>query len=186
MLAVAICAAGCAPGMDAESARATKAIDDKFLPYNEIAGAAVAQNTGGVFNSGRVGMQLLARRDRKTGALTTHARVMIHYQKRQRYRFEQARAPTTELLPMRELWRSDAAFCKEDQGCPHTEDILIDIPEPQLRAAQQTGYAFRIYSRDGDHYQFNVPTPLIQALFKAADATAPGTTASTVAANAKR
>lgn len=170
-VAVVLSTAGCAPGIDSEQARAIRTVDDRFLPYSEIVGTTVTQRNGGLFGSERQLLQLLARRDRKTGTLTTHARIGILYEKQHRHHFDQARSQTTELLHMRELARTDAAFCKSDQGCLHTVDVLIDIPEPQLRAAQQTGYAFRVYSRDGYHMTFPVPPQLITALFKAADAT---------------
>ncbi len=182
VVAALILGSSCAPGIDSEEARATKSIDDRFLPYNEVASATITQSPGPL-SSERQWLQLLARRDRKTGALTTHARIGIAYSRQQRYHFDQVRAHTTELLPMRELARTDAAFCKSDQSCPHTADLLVDIPEPQLRAATQGGYAFRIYSRDGYSITFPVPSQLITALFKAVDA---GTGTPTQTASAKR
>lgn len=169
----------CAPGIDSQQARATKDLDDRFLPYSEIAGAEM-RHSFGLLSGAWQSVQLLARRDRKTAVLTTHARVRIGYVTRGRIRFESARAPTTDLLPLKQL-AHDGAHCQRTEGCPHLEDVLVDLPEPALRAAQKTGYSFRLYTRDGVHATFPIPPQLIETLFKAADAHN-----ATVAANTRR
>ena len=172
-LAVLLGLAGCAQGLDSEAAKRTVANSDEFKPYSEVRGAMI--RTGPV-NDHRL-LQLLARRDRKTGAVTTHAEVGIIYHQRATRHYEITRNARAEVLPMRMLLH-EGTGCRRLEGCVHTLSLLIDIPEADLRASVTSGYQFKVFARAGEEALFQVPPSLIEALLKAIDAP-PAATAST-------
>ena len=172
--AVALCAllAGCAASdLNTPEARQTVAKDDPFLPYTAIAGKTIRMN-GGPLSSERQILSLLARRDKKSGVLTTYARISIGYVQKTHRRYDTVRNDRSETLAMKSL-SSEGAGCRRDEGCPHVEEFLVDLPEAQLRESLKTGYRFKVFARAGNEVLFPVPAELIQALLAAADAPAP-------------
>ena len=158
----------CAPGLDSPEARRTSAHNDTFLPYTEISSARFKIYAGRDI----LAFQLHARRDRKSGALTTHAQVLVGYHEKLGRRYETVRNDRAEALAMRQL-QHDGSGCRRDEGCQHVEQFLIDVPEAQLRAAIQTGYRFKMFGRAGSESLFMVPAVAIQSLFQAVDGGAP-------------
>ncbi len=177
---VAMCAliGGCAgPGLDSPEAKATKVLNDNF-PYQEVTTALL--RTGNGFTEIST-MRLIGRRDRKSGAVSTHAIVAIHYHQKLGRRYESARNANAELLPMHRL-QNDGAGCRKEAGCVHFEEFLVDIPEPQLRQANATGkgYPIKLFARAGGGTEYPIPSVLVASLMTALDAgptAVPGVTA---------
>lgn len=185
VLALALLSTACANGLDTPAALETKTRDDAFLPYVAIAGKTVQANSGApsAMAGERHMLSLLARRDRKTGVLTTHARIHVGYLGLMHHRYGIARNDRGEVLAMSQLSVSGGG-CKKDPACVHLEEFLVDLPEPELRTLQDKGYRFKIFSKDGAEIYFAVPPQLIKALFTAADALPAGKAAAVGAAPA--
>ena len=172
LIAVLLMLAGCAGGLDTPQALETKTRDDPFLPYVATAGKTIEMYAGPI-TAERHTVSLLARRDRKTSVLSTHAHIHLRYHQVVHRRYETARNDRAEALTIK-LISSMGAGCRKQEGCPHLEEFLVDIPEPQLREAQQTGYKFKVFNKPGEWVHFQIPPPLVKALFVAADS--PGET----------
>ncbi len=174
--------AGCAgAGLDSPEARTTRMLNDSFLPYQEMTTALL--RTGSGFTEIAT-MRLVGRRDRKSGAVSTHAIVAINYHQKLGRRYESARNASAELLPMHRL-QNDGAGCRKEAGCVHFEEFLVDIPEPHLRqaAAAGKGYPIKLFARAGGGTEYAIPPVLVSALMTAIDAPAlanQGATASAV------
>lgn len=168
---LAIILSACASGLDTPVALETKTRDDAFLPYVAIAGKTIKVNSfsDSIASSERLLLTLLARRDRKTGVLTTHAKIEISYTGLTHRRYGLARNDRGEQLAMSQL-NIGGNTCRKDPYCIHHEDFLVDLPEPDVRAAQDKGYAFKVFTKAGAELYFPVPQQLIKALFAAADA----------------
>ena len=164
---LALMLSACA-GLDTPQALETKTRDDPFLPYVATAGKTIEMYAGPI-TAERHTVSLLARRDRKTGVLTTHAHVHLRYHQVPHRRYESARNEQAEVLAMKQLL-STGAGCRKPEGCPHLEEFLVDIPEPQLREMQATGYKFKVFNKPGEWVRFEIPPQLVKALFAAADA----------------
>lgn len=171
--------AGCAgPGLDSPEAKATRVLNDNFLPYQEVTTALVRSGSG---LTEIATMRLVGRRDRKSGAVSTHAIVAIQYHQKLGRRYESARNASTELLPMHRL-QTDGAGCRKEAGCVHFEEFLVDIPEPQLRQANAAGkgYPVKLFARAGGGTEYPIPPVLVASLMTALDtglAAVPGVTA---------
>lgn len=152
-----------APNLDTPEARVTVTRDDEFLPYLAVGGKTVQFGTFPELRR----VTVIARRDRKSGVLSTHARIMISYVQSLRRHYEVARNDRGERLPMTEISALGAGCRRPD--CTHTEEYLIDIPEADVRAAQFKGYAFKVFERAGSDILFQIPPPLVQAIIEAAD-----------------
>ena len=157
----------CAPGLDSPQALETSTRDDPFLPYVATAGKTVEMYAGPITRE-RHTVSLLARRDRKTGVLTTHAHVHLRYHQVAHRRFIIARNDRAEVLEMK-LLSTMGAGCRKAEGCPHLEEFLVDIPEPQMREAQKSGYNIKIFNKPGEWIRLEVPASLVKALFAAVD-----------------
>ncbi len=160
MLLLPACAA---PDMNSPEARVTATKDDTFLPYVAVAGKLIQFGAPGEPRQ----VALMARRDRKTGVLTMHARIVVGYQQGVRRHYEIARNDRGEKLAMREL-SALGAGCRRPV-CIHTEEFLVDLPEADVRAAQAKGYSFKVFDRTGLEILFQIPPPLVQAIIEAAD-----------------
>lgn len=160
---------GCAgSGLDGPEARATRVLNDSFLPYQEVTTALL--RTGSAFTEIAT-MRLVGRRDRKSGAVTTHAIVAIHYHQKLGRRYESARNASADLLPLHRL-QNDGAGCRKEAGCTHFEEFLVDLPEPHLRLAQSAGmgYPIKLFARAGGGTEYAIPPVLVAALMTALDA----------------
>ncbi len=179
---VALVLAACANGLDTPEALDTKTRDDAFLPYIATAGKTILVNKplDNLTANERFMLSLLARRDRKTGILTTHARIEIRYMGATHRRYSVARNDRGEVLAMSQLSVA-GNNCRKDPYCMHLEEYLVNLPEPDLRAAQDKGYLFKVFNKPDGEILFGVPPQLIKALFAAADAP-PATKAAAVGA----
>ncbi len=168
---LALLPAACTNGLDTPAALETKTRDDAFLPYIATAGKTIELNVGmpAITNGERHRLSLLARRDRKTGILTTYARLGIGYLGMTHRHYSVARNDRGEVLSMSQL-SVGGGGCKKDPSCVNVEEFLVDLPEPELRASLEKGYRFKVFSKAGDELYFPVPPQLIKALFAAADA----------------
>ncbi len=160
--------AACAgPGVNSPEAKTTVSKDDAFQPYEEISGAEMRLSAGPLSPHAQT-VRLIARRDRKTRVLTTHAHVKLIYQMTATLHFEVARNDRAEALPMKLIAR-DGTGCRRAEGCRHVEEFVVDLPEAELRKSQQSGYKFKLFARRGQSALFPVPPELVRALFQAAD-----------------
>ena len=159
-LAVAVMAAGCAAKPLEPPAAATR--NDAFLPYREIATAPIEQTQPG---GGAIMAHLVARRDKASGALTTHAMLGVVYGQRLARRYEQARNARAEALPLRQLV-NDGSRCRRQAGCAHLEMFQVDIPEADLRRAHAAaeGYPIKLFGRIGHATLFPIPKEMVAAL----------------------
>lgn len=175
-------AAGCAgPGLDSPEAKATKVINDNFLPYQELTTALLRSGNG---TTEIATMRLIGRRDRKNGSVTTHAVVAIHYHQKLGRRYETARNANTELLPLHRL-QNEGTGCRKENGCVHFEEFLIDIPEPQLREANAAGkgYPIKLFARAGGGTEYPIPPVLVASLMGALDGAPTGGAAAKIEAS---
>ena len=182
-LLLAPMSSACTAGLDSPLALETKTRDDPFLPYVATAGKTIEMYAGPI-TSERHTVSLLARRDRKTGVLTTHAHIQLRYHQVAHRRYETARNDRAEALGLKAI-SSMGAGCRKPEGCPHLEEFLVDIPEPQLREAQQSGYKFKVFNKAGEWVYFQVPPQLVKALFVASDSPTGAKAAETKAAETK-
>ena len=175
----ALLVAGCAAQGGAPQALAPTAgtRDDAFLPYREM---ATSSFEAGQLPGDRVRGSLVARRDKSTAALTTHAILGVVYAQQASRRYETARNARAEALPFRQLYH-DGAGCRRQAGCAHAELFQVDIPEADLRraAAAGEGYPIKLFGRAGHTSLFPVPKELVAALLKEVDAPATVTSALT-------
>jgi hypothetical protein len=142
--------------------------DDAFLPYHLITTTSLeAVQPGG----DRIRAQLTARRDKATGAVTTHAILGVVYAQKTSRHYEAARNIRAVALPFRQLFQ-DGAGCRRQDGCAHAELYQVDIPEADLRRALAVGegYPVKLFGRAGHNTLFPIPKEIVAALFKELDA----------------
>jgi hypothetical protein len=165
VLAAAIALAGCA-STEQKIAQASeiKAADDPFKPYREYSTGAVT--SGNMLGSG--GKILMARVDRKTGAVTTLLHFQIVYNDGHVRQYETARNARAEQLPLRTLLRQGR--CKLGGHCPYSDSFEVTLPEPDLRQAGADGYMIKVFARNGPEIMILVPKPMIASLLARVDA----------------
>lgn len=171
--------AGCAGQGLAPSAAATR--NDAFLPFREITTPGFKARLP---EGGEIHGHLGARRDKQTGAVTTHAILGIVYAQKLSRRYEFARNARTEALPLR-LLVHDGVGCRRQTGCAHMELFQADIPEADLRRARSTdeGYAIKLFGRLGHATLFPIPKELVAALIEGIDRPAGATVAGEVSSS---
>jgi hypothetical protein len=165
-VATALLHVGCAGQSIAPPAAGAR--DDTFLPYREIATTSFEVTQPG---GDRTRGHLTARRDKGTGALSTHAILGVVYGQKTSRHYEAARNNRAEALPYRQLFH-DGAGCRRQAGCAHAELFQVDIPEADLRRALAAGegYPIKLFGRAGHNTLFPIPKELVAALFREVDA----------------
>lgn len=160
----AIMLVGCAAGGSAPTIVGvlpeTKGRDDPFSPWQEHTTAML--RTGAVPNVTTV--RLIGRKDRKTGAVTTHARVAIYYEDHVKRYYDTARDARAEPLRVTVITR-DFPLCGK-RPCRYSEEVMVDLPEAELRNVLANGksYPFKMFSRVGKESLVNVPKELVASL----------------------
>lgn len=129
--------------------------DDPFQPFREY---AAPRFKAGDFNT-LVGVSLIARVDRASGAVAPLLKVEIAYRGRDRRSYETARNARAEALAVTSLAR--AGTCHGAQGCNFSEVFTVALSEPDLKAAAAPGYALKIYPKIGPEILVVVPTTAI-------------------------
>ena len=163
--------AGCAN--DPAAMHSTAQNDDQFLPFLEFRSAEIRVDAVLLFAPYfYTTLYLLARRDRATGATSTHARIAVAYHRKERLDIVQARGQAANVLSIKWLVR-EGSGCRKADGCPHRDEFLVDIPEAELRQSRNTGYQFKLFTRQGNSAVFLAPKELINAVLNALDASAP-------------
>lgn len=125
--------------------------------------------------------QLVGRRDRKTGALSTHAQVFISYQDDVHRKYDTARNTKAEMLRLSVITRESPRCMK--RPCVYDEQFTVEIPEAELRVGAANGYAFKIFAKTGPENLVQVPKELIQSFFVRVDQ--PGAPAGTASPEAR-
>lgn len=145
--------------------------DDNFLPYREINTASfeVAQAAGGIVRG-----RLVARIDKSSGAVTTHAVLGVVYTQKLGRHYEQARNARAEPLSFRSL-AHDGTGCRKQSGCAHLQFFEVDIPEADLKraAASGEGYPIKMFGKTGVSTLYPVPKELVAELVKSIEASPP-------------
>lgn len=138
--------------------------DDQFLPYLEF---STPLYPGGAPHTQ---MALIARRDRKSGTLTTYAMLAVGYLGLTRT-YEQARNQRTDQLRLRKI-RHLGQQCRQGASCAHTEVVEVELPEPDLRRAlaAREGYPVKLFARTGVPVLFPFAHVHIAQLFGSVDA----------------
>lgn len=154
------------------SARASDIIvrDDPFLPYLEHSTGQHKAKSG--MNS--VGSELMARTDRKTGALITLVHVDFAYTAEFRRTYESARNIRAEALAFTPL--ASTSTCIKNSDCVIGEAFTLAIPLSDLRQAPASGYAIKVFARRGGDTVLTIPKGAIDRLLAAAGGTPPAAT----------
>lgn len=164
MVLLPVCLAGCAtPEQQIETASKIKTTDDDFRPFKEFV-------SGEIRSSNQLGLgakQLVARIDRKSGALTTLLQFEIAYTSSHRRTYEQARNNRAETLPFHSIQRHSR--CTPGKDCIYDELFIITLPEADLRRAATSGYRLKVFARNGPEILIDVPKELIVNLFAKVD-----------------
>lgn len=137
-----------------------KGRDDPFAPYQEFSTAML--RGGAIPNVTTV--RLIGRRDRKTGTVTTLARVAVFYEDDVRRYYDVARNARAETLQLSVITR-DFPLCSR-RPCRYSEEMMVEVPDAELAAARTTGYAFKLFSRVGRESLITIPKELVAALYE--------------------
>lgn len=158
---------GCmTPEQQIERASQIRTADDQFKPYREfISGEMRAANAAGLGNKA-----LIARVDRKTGAVTTLLEFHIVYSDTHRRLYETARNNRAELLQLSSVQRQGQCKYASGNECPYSELFTVFLPDAQLRTAGPEGYPIKIFARNGPDLLIAIPKPLITSLLAKVDA----------------
>ena len=137
--------------------------DDPFTPYEEHITSLGRSAASPDF----IRYQIIGRRDRKTGVVTTLAEVVVGYTGESQVKYEIARNIRAEALPLTVVTRTSGCMKKP---CVYVERFRVEIAEAELRsAAASSGYSFKIFARDGSEHIIRMPKDLIQSLFASLD-----------------
>jgi hypothetical protein len=139
-----------------------KWVDDPFRPFKEFATARQTASTP----AGLGGKRLVARRDRKTGILSTLLEVEIAYLDDHRRHYETARTQNAEPLEVIVVHRTGR--CRTGGSCPFSDVVHVVLPEARLRAATE-GLKLKLFARRGPDLIVTVPPDMIRVLFAAVD-----------------
>ena len=140
--------------------------DDQFLPYREYTSGALRSSTA----NGLDGSILVARIDRKTGALSTAVQYVSVYTHDGKYNYQSARNSRAEQLKLSVISRRSGHCSRKDGTCTHDEVLHIDIPEDALRQAPAEGYQVKLFARLGPDALITIPKQMIVSLFAKIDA----------------
>jgi hypothetical protein len=138
--------------------------DDPFKPYREIE----SPHHRVPVNPGSVLYRLVAQTDRATGTTAILVKVQHSYLGRHRNTYESARNARAEPLPFTVIARYGQCRVRED--CPIDELYTVQVPEADLRAARDKGYAFKVFPRTGPEIVITVPPEMIASLTARLDA----------------
>jgi outer membrane murein-binding lipoprotein Lpp len=158
---------GCmSPEQQLERATQIRTANDQFKPYREyMSGEMVSSNAVATGNKA-----LVARVDRKTGAVTTLLEFHVVYNDTHRRLYETARNSRAELLQLTTVQRQGQCRYGTGNVCPYSDLFTVFLPEQQLRAAGPEGYPIKIFARNGPDLLIAIPKPLITSLFAKVDA----------------
>lgn len=163
---VACCAIAVIVGACTATIEPVIARNDPFTPYQEYISSHLSQG----IDEGRLIYQIIGRRDRKTGTVTTLARVSIAYIGDSQRKYEIARNNRAETLPLAVITRTAGCMKKP---CMYQEDFTVEIPKAALRASAAASYAFKVFARVGQEHVVDIPKSLIQSLIDGLDQPSP-------------
>jgi hypothetical protein len=155
--AIAVIVSACTTTIEPVIAR-----NDPFTPYQEYISNTIKQG----FHETHLQYRIIGRRDRKTGSVTTLARVGIGYIGNHQRKYEIARNNRAETLPITVIVRTPGCMKKP---CPYVEEFDVEIPEAELRAGAAASYAFKVFARMGQEHVVDIPKPLIRSLIDGID-----------------
>ncbi|HKZ96597.1 MAG TPA: hypothetical protein VJ045_06415 [Hyphomicrobiaceae bacterium] len=158
-LAISLLAAGSAAAHAGEIALR----DDTFLPYREYSAGQVRLSS----YPNLIATELLARVDRKTGAISTLVSLEFAYGGDHLRSYESARNARAETLRFNAI--SHRRSCEKKDLCVYDEIFTVEIPETELRGAPSDGYQLKVFARGGGDAVVTVPRATIERLLAAVD-----------------
>jgi hypothetical protein len=138
--------------------------DDSFRPYREV--FTGQHRVGGYPNL--IGLRLVGRLDRKSGALSMQLEVEFAYMSDHKRGYHTARNNRAEALRFTAL--SSNGRCRTGSSCPYGERFVVDIPEGDLRQASPNGYQLKLFARNGPEALVTMPKGSIARLLEHIDA----------------
>ena len=141
--------------------------DDPFLPYREY--VIILPLTAAGMNRAQV--DLAARVDRKTQAITTLIKVDIAYIAEHRRIYESARNARAEALRFTAITHTKS--CEKRDSCVFDDRFTVAIPLSDLSAAPAAGYPVKVFSRGGGDITIPVSKSPIDRVLAAARAPPP-------------
>ena len=140
-------------------------VDDQFRPFREYSTGFI----DGATTSGLDSKRLIARVDRKTGALSTSLEFIVTYKGRLKYTYDTARNSKAEPLKVGVIAHK-ASNCKRSEStCIYMEVVGVAIPEAELRNAPAEGYPVKLFAHLGPDALIPIPKQLIVALLAKVD-----------------
>jgi hypothetical protein len=138
--------------------------DDKFSPHREY---TTGQIRAGTYPN-LLGVELIGRIDRQSGALTTLLRVEFAYMSAHKRGYEAARNSQAQSLRFTKV--ASNGQCRSGATCAYSEIFTVEIPEAELRQAQPEGYQLKVFARNGPGAVVAISKPQIAALLARIDA----------------
>ncbi len=165
-LAVAACAS---KEQQIAAAAKIQTDDDQFKPYRYYSTGPVNETLIDVGSYRRVETELVANVQRVSGARSFGLKVEINYSGAVPRRYAEARNAKAEQLPVNHVFLRTYDCDRKLDSCNHKEIVLIEIPEPELRAVGNEGYRLKLFAKIGNGVELNVAKKLTDALFATVD-----------------
>lgn len=136
--------------------------DDRALPYLEFSSGRMAASV----EPERADIELVRRRDRKSGQTSTLLIVEIGYADEQLRHYDRVRNASAELLRVQPV--AQRKNCGKGK-CLCDETISVEIPEKVLSEVAPAGYAVKIFARAGREMLLTIPRDEFTELVAASD-----------------
>ena len=143
--------------------------DDTFLPYRQYTAGKVRISSF----PNLIETELLARVDRKTGAISTLASFKFAYAGDHLRSYDSARNTRAETLRFNAV--SHRRSCEKKDLCVFNEVVTVEIPAAELRQAPSGGYPLKVFARAGGDATIAVPRGTIDQLLAAVEGPLAGT-----------
>ena len=148
-----------------EAASTVWLTDDQFRPYREYSTGFI----DGATTSGLDSKRLVARVDRKTGALTAALEFIVTYKGRLKYTYDTARNSKAEPLKVGVIAHKASSCKRSESTCINMEVVGVAIPEAELRNAPAEGYPVKLFAHLGPDALIPIPKQLIVSLLAKVD-----------------
>ncbi len=139
--------------------------DDQFRPYREYSTGFI----DGATTSGLDSKRLVARVDRKTGAVAASLEFIVTYKGRLKYTYDTARNSKAEPLKVGVIAHKASSCKRSESTCIYTEVVGVAIPEADLRRAPAEGYPVKLFAHLGPDALIPIPKQLITSLLAKVD-----------------
>ena len=139
--------------------------DDQFRPYREYSTGFI----DGATTSGLDSKRLVARVDRKTGAVAASLEFIVTYKGRLKYTYDTARNSKAEPLKVGVIAHKASSCKRSESTCIYMEVVGVAIPEADLRSAPAEGYPVKLFAHLGPDALIPIPKQLITSLLAKVD-----------------